>query len=126
MLPAASPHKKLWQQGGLRLNSISFVNNRHDCLFGVFYNVCVLQPVYLTDFGTKGADLKGIYYLRNVVDADALVAAIAEAKKKNNKVAVLLSCPCPPILCMYSPGLSQSPGYSPPVATYDQSVWLEA
>ena len=59
--------------------------------------VCVLQPVYLTDFGTKGADLKGIYYLRNVVDADALVAAIAEAKQKSNKVAVLLSCPCSPV-----------------------------
>jgi hypothetical protein len=70
----------------------------------------VLQPVYLTDFGTKGADLKGIYYLRNVVDADALVAAIAEAKQKSNKVAVLLNCPCPPILCPCSPGLSQFPG----------------
>lgn len=59
------------------LFSIDSVDNRH---------VCVLQPMYLTDFGTKGADLKGIYYLRNVVDADALVAAIAEAKKKSNKV----------------------------------------
>ena len=45
-----------------------------------------LQPIYLSDFGTKGADLKGLYYLRNVVDADALVAAIGEAKKKSNKV----------------------------------------
>ena len=45
-----------------------------------------MQPIYLTDFGTKGAELKGIYYLRNVVDADAIVAAIGEAKKKSNKV----------------------------------------
>ncbi len=53
----------------------------------------MLQPVYLTDFGTKGADLKNIYYLRNVVDADALVAGIAEAKKKSNKVLPVLRSP---------------------------------
>ena len=47
-----------------------------------------MQPVKLSDFGTKGADLKGIYYLRNVVDADAIVAAIGEAKKKSNKVVL--------------------------------------
>jgi hypothetical protein len=45
-----------------------------------------VQPIYLSDFGTEGADLKGIYYLRNVVDADAIVAAIAEAKGHTNKV----------------------------------------
>ena len=45
-----------------------------------------MQPVKLTDFGTKGADLKGIFYLRNVVDADAIVEAIGQAKKKSNKV----------------------------------------
>jgi len=48
--------------------------------------LCPAQPMYLTDFGTPGADLKGIYYLRNVVDADAIVAAIGEAKGKSNKV----------------------------------------
>ncbi len=45
-----------------------------------------MQPIYLSDFGTAGADLKGIYYLRNVEDADAIVAAIAEAKGKAKKV----------------------------------------
>ena len=50
-----------------------------------------MQPVYLSDFGTKGADLKGIYYLRNVVDADALIAAIGDAKKKSNKVMLALT-----------------------------------
>lgn len=48
--------------------------------------VSLLQPVKLTDFGTKGADLKGIFYLRNVVDADAIVESIGQAKKKSNKV----------------------------------------
>ena len=45
-----------------------------------------MQPIKLSDFGTKGADLKGIFYLRNVVDADAIVEAIGQAKKKSNKV----------------------------------------
>ena len=40
----------------------------------------------LSDFGTKGADLGNIYYLRNVVDADAIVSAVADAKKAGNKV----------------------------------------
>lgn len=63
--------------------------------------------MYLTDFGTPGADLKGIYYLRNVVDADAIVAAIAEAKGKSNKVllptAIALSlCPaCSILRCIF-------------------------
>ena len=48
-----------------------------------------MQPVKLTDFGTQGADLKGIFYLRNVVDADAIVEAIGDAKKKSNKVILL-------------------------------------
>lgn len=59
-------------------------------------SLCLMQPVYLSDFGTKGADLKGIYYLRNVVDADALVAAIGDAKKKSNKVMLAL------ILCLHA------------------------
>lgn len=46
-----------------------------------------VQPIYLTDFGTQGADLQGIFYLRNVVDADKIVAAIADAKTKSNKVS---------------------------------------
>lgn len=40
----------------------------------------------LTDFGTKGADLKNIFYLRDTRDADAIVAGVAAAKKAGNKV----------------------------------------
>ncbi|CAL8465067.1 g4602 [Coccomyxa elongata] len=47
------------------------------------------RPIYLTDFGTQGADLQGIFYLRNVVDADKIVAAIADAKTKSNKATVI-------------------------------------
>ena len=45
------------------------------------------QPTYLSDFKTPGADLKGIFYLRNVVDADAIVAAIGPAKEKGGRVS---------------------------------------
>ncbi|KAK9917100.1 hypothetical protein WJX75_000871 [Coccomyxa subellipsoidea] len=47
------------------------------------------RPIYLTDFGTKGADLKNIFYLRNVVDADKIVAAIADAKSKTNRATIV-------------------------------------
>ena len=40
------------------------------------------RPVQLTDFSTPGADLKGIFYLRNVVDADALLEAVAALKAR--------------------------------------------
>ena len=43
------------------------------------------RPVYLSDFKVPGAELGGIYYLRNVVDADALVRAMADAKQAGNK-----------------------------------------
>jgi len=43
----------------------------------------------LTDFGTKGADLDNIFYLRDTRDADALIAGIAEAKKAGNKAVVV-------------------------------------
>ena len=39
------------------------------------------QPVRLTDFNTPGADLPGVHYLRNVQDADSLIAAIAAVKQ---------------------------------------------
>ncbi len=55
--------------------------------------MCGVQPIYLTDFGTKGADLKNIFYLRNVVDADKIVAAIADAKTKSNKVRMSINPP---------------------------------
>ena len=38
------------------------------------------------DFKIQGADLEGFYYLRDVVDADKLVAAMAELKKTDGKV----------------------------------------
>lgn len=41
----------------------------------------------LADRGVPGADAKGIYYLREVQDADALVAAIAD--KKGGSVVVV-------------------------------------
>ena len=37
------------------------------------------------DFKLPGGDLDGIYYLRDVVDADKLVAAIQELKKTDGK-----------------------------------------
>lgn len=57
-------------------------------LLGTFkWQSCLpVQVMKLTDFGTKGADLGNIFYLRDVTDADAIVAGIAEAKKAGNKV----------------------------------------
>ena len=40
-------------------------------------------------FGAKNAQLKGIHYLRNVEDADALVGYFPEAKKISNKAVVV-------------------------------------
>ena len=40
-------------------------------------------------FGAKNAHLKGIQYLRNVEDADALVAYMKEAKKVSNKAVMV-------------------------------------
>ena len=40
----------------------------------------------LKDLGTEGADLEGILYLRDVADADRLVAAMADVKAKPGKV----------------------------------------
>ncbi len=39
-----------------------------------------------TDFKTPGADMDGFFYLRNVVDADALVAGMKDLKEKGGKV----------------------------------------
>ncbi len=44
------------------------------------------QPISLADFKTAGADLKGIFYLRNVVDADRILEAIPEAKERGGRV----------------------------------------
>jgi monodehydroascorbate reductase (NADH) len=45
--------------------------------------------INLADFGTEGADLEGILYLRDVADADKLVAAIGAAKGAGGKVVVV-------------------------------------
>jgi hypothetical protein len=38
------------------------------------------------DFKVPGADQKGFFYLRDIVDGDAMVAAIADLKAKDGKV----------------------------------------
>lgn len=45
-----------------------------------------MQPVQLTEFGVPGADLQGLYYLRNVEDGNKLVDAIAECKADDKQV----------------------------------------
>lgn len=52
------------------------------------------RPVYLSDFKVPGAELEGIYYLRNIVDGERLIHAMANAKQAGNKV---IFDPC---LCM--------------------------
>jgi len=47
----------------------------------------VLQVIDLArDFKVPGADQKGFFYLRDIVDGDAMVAAIADLKAKDGKV----------------------------------------
>jgi len=43
----------------------------------------------LVDFKFPGAELEGVHYLRNVVDADSLVTAIASAKAAGGKVVCI-------------------------------------
>ncbi|KAL3158044.1 hypothetical protein ABBQ32_011653 [Trebouxia sp. C0010 RCD-2024] len=45
--------------------------------------------ITLDSFGAKNAHLKGIHYLRNVEDADALVAYMKEAKKVSKKAVMV-------------------------------------
>lgn len=47
------------------------------------------RPVSLVDFKFAGADLQGVHYLRNVQDADGLVAAIADIKASGGKVVCI-------------------------------------
>jgi hypothetical protein len=75
-----------------------------------------LQPTYLTEFKTEGADLKGIFYLRNVVDADKIIEALPAAKAKGGKararmqtlppaspcVIVVASCHWSPLQCLHA------------------------
>jgi hypothetical protein len=52
-----------------------------------------MQPVLLSDFKTPGADLQGVYYLRNERDAATLVDAIATAKAAGGQVVGhILAC----------------------------------
>ena len=48
-----------------------------------------LQNMTMDKFGAKNANLKGIQYLRNVEDADALVAYMKEAKKVSKKAVMV-------------------------------------
>ena len=68
------------------------MQGEHGWLFWVLTLSVVVcaQPTYLSDFKTPGADLKGIFYLRNVVDADAIVAAVGPAKEKGGKVGLFM------------------------------------
>ncbi|KAG2450649.1 hypothetical protein HYH02_004489 [Chlamydomonas schloesseri] len=47
------------------------------------------RAVKLTEFGVPGADLSGIHYLRDVKDADALVAAVAATKEASGKAVIV-------------------------------------
>ena len=45
------------------------------------------QPTSLSDFKTPGADLQGVYYLRNEADAAILVKAMESTKAAGGKVS---------------------------------------
>lgn len=47
------------------------------------------RPLSLAQFKTPGAELEGIHYLRDVADADALIAAAKAAKELGGKVVVV-------------------------------------
>jgi len=61
------------------------------------------RPVYLSDFKVPGAELEGIYYLRNIVDGERLIHAMADAKKAGNKAVVIgggyIGMECTAALC---------------------------
>jgi len=46
-----------------------------------------MQVIKLTDFGVQGANANNIFYLREIDDADKLVAAIQA--KKNGKAVIV-------------------------------------
>lgn len=48
-----------------------------------------MQNMTLDMFGAKNAHLKGIHYLRDVADADSLVAYMKEAKKVSKKAVMV-------------------------------------
>jgi hypothetical protein len=53
---------------------------RGACVVRDTHDMLPTQPIKLSDFGTPGAQLSGVQYLRNVADADQLLAGLATAK----------------------------------------------
>ena len=49
-----------------------------------------VQPQTLADFRVPGANLDGLYYLRDVVDADKLYAHIQKSRETGKKVRCVL------------------------------------
>lgn len=47
------------------------------------------EAVDLAEYGTKGTNLRGIHYLRNIVDADKLIESITAAKEKGGKAVCI-------------------------------------
>jgi hypothetical protein len=69
----------------------------HAALVGLRDASAMLQVMRLEDFGTKGTELKGIFYLRDVADADKLIEAFSGAKEKGGKVVCVgggYGCAC--------------------------------
>lgn len=58
------------------------------------FSVFPLQPVRLTDFKVPGAELEGLNYLRDIKDADALVASVKQIKETGGKVQLVTFCGC--------------------------------
>jgi monodehydroascorbate reductase (NADH) len=62
------------------------------------------RPVTLADFNSPGADLKGVHYLRNVKDADALIEGLSLAKTKRGKALCIgggyIGMECAAALCL--------------------------
>lgn len=76
---------------GIRVGSVDLANKVLETATGDFISFGKLligtgaRPTTLEDFKTPGFDLKGVHYLRNVQDADALVNAIAACKASTKR-----------------------------------------
>eukprot|EP00210_Caulerpa_lentillifera_P005211 g4978.t1 len=93
------------------------------------------RPVYLTDFKVPGAELEGIYYLRNFVDGEALVAGIAKAKAAGNKAVVIgggyIGMECAAALCqnglevtmVFPENFMMSRLFTPEIAKFYEDVY---
>lgn len=62
------------------------------------------RPITLQDLKAPGSDLKGVHYLRNIRDADALVAAMKVTKSRGGKALCIgggyIGMECAAALCM--------------------------